>query len=187
MLRYPSQGAGALGIRRVRVPNKKEAQDMQENDDRSVAPLTLEEANRLAGEIVAEKPTGFRYVNSATANSHCFYAPIGELDATWNEGLYGYKPLGLDTAIRESAFDDPRWTTACLAGEILTRHGFAGHRYKLVIAAALPPYMFADNNVANFLTTLQSRQDNGMTWWEVLVLTRQEYRLPMIDPEPASA
>lgn len=138
-----------------------------------VAPLTLARAIQLAEEVVAEYGKDFQYCDpdNPTSGGGCFYAPLDQLTDLWDpDDNDDAMPWEMAEAIRTAPVDDPRRTTACLVGNILTRHGFTDHLTAMVGVGHLNPdeIRFDSLDAEQFLAALQDVQDNGGTWGRAL-------------------
>lgn len=153
------------------------------------APITLAQAKDLMAQIVAEKEPGFCYRRRMDGMG-CFYAPLPELVALGDteDGRNGGQQA-IEMIDERGGEDATRLTTACLVGEILSRHGFVEHKQAVKpvdYLAGVYPWMFEGRVVVTFLRIAQDRQDSGEPWEEAQ-RAALEYAYPYLDAVSVSS
>jgi len=128
--------------------------------------IDLETARRLLDEVSGQHPDRV-YRNPEADGSMCVYIPLNEAKQALEAGDLPTRVSDWATLINEVPPDDVRWSTGCLIGEALTRHGAGRHRFIMGSVLAVwdaCPGLFASTDVVDYLDAAQSAQDNGATW-----------------------
>lgn len=130
------------------------------NTDHLRRTLTLERAQELMDQLIEEKGEDFVYspadirLGDHDLGDNCYNVP---LQVARRNGWYHLPPID----------DDPRETTGCIVGTIMSRFGMEWEKFNMDGGADAADDLFLESErkaITAFLTAAQLAQDDGATW-----------------------